>query len=88
MSASRFRPPSGPLAKLLTAWLLASTGGWAYTIVAAVYAFDGSGAGAVGLVTAAQLLPAVLTAPLTGTLIDRLGRAGVVAGAWVVKRCA
>jgi len=85
VNASRFRPPTGPLAKPLTAWLLASTGGWAFTIVAAVYAFDSSGAGAVGLVTAAQLLPAVLTAPLTGTLIDRLGRAGVVAGAWVVE---
>jgi MFS family permease len=85
VNASRFRPPSGPLAKLLTAWLLASAGGWGFTIVAAVYAFDRSGAGAVGLVTAAQLLPAVLAAPLTGTLIDRLGRAGVVAGAWVVE---
>ena len=85
MNASRFRPPSGPLARLLTTWLLAGTGGWAFTIAAAVYAFDRSGAGAVGLVTAARLLPAVVAAPLTGTLIDRLGRGGVVAGACAVE---
>lgn len=54
---SRFRPRSGPLAKLLTGWLLDGTGGSAFTIVAAVYAFDRSGAGAVGLVTAAGLFP-------------------------------
>jgi MFS family permease len=54
-------------------------------IAAAVYAFDRSGVGAVGLVTAARLLPAVLTAPLTGHVIDRLGRAGVVAGACAVQ---
>jgi MFS family permease len=76
---------SGPLAKLLTAWLLAGAGGWAFWIAAAVYAFDRSGAGAVGLVTAARLLPAVLAAPLTGTLIDRFGRATVVAGACAVE---
>ena len=85
MNASRFRPPSGPLARLLTAWLLAGTGGWAFTIAAAVYAFDRSGAGAVGAVTAARLLPAVVAAPLTGALIDRVGRAGVVAGACAVQ---
>ncbi len=85
VNLSRFRPPRGPLAKLLTAWLCAGTGGWAFMIAAAVYAFDRSGAGAVGLVTAARLLPAVVAAPLTGTLIDRLGRATVVAGACAVQ---
>jgi MFS family permease len=78
---SRLRPPGGPLTRLLTAWLFASAGRWAFLIAASVYAFDRSGTGAVGLVTAAGVLPAVLAAPLAGTLVDRLGRAGVVAGA-------
>jgi MFS family permease len=85
VNVSRFRAPNGPLTRLLTAWLLAGTGHWAFLIAAAVYAFDRSGAGAVGLVTAAGLLPAVVAAPLTGHLIDRLGRAGIVAGACALE---
>ena len=83
--ASSLRIVRGPLGTLLGAWLLASTGGWAFTIGIAVYAFDRSGAGAVGLVTAARLLPAVLAAPLSGALIDRAGRTAVVVGACALQ---
>ncbi len=78
----------GPLGGVLSAWLLASTAGWAFSVALAVYAFDRSGAGAVGLVTAVRLLPAVLTAPVSGTLIDRLGRNAVVAGACALEAVA
>jgi len=71
--------PHGPLRTLLAAWLLVSAGGWAFVIAVAVYAFHASGAGAVGVVTAARLLPATLAAPLIGGLIDRGDRARVVA---------
>jgi MFS family permease len=77
--------PGGPLATLLGAWLLAYTGGWAFTIALAVYAFDRSGAGAVAAVTAARLLPAMLAAPLTGGLVDRGERGRVVAAACLVQ---
>lgn len=83
--ASSLRLVRGPLGSVLGAWLLASTGGWAFTIAVAVYAFDRSGAGAVGLVTAARLLPAVLAAPLSGALIDRAGRTAVVVGACALQ---
>jgi MFS family permease len=73
--------PRGSVGRLLSAWLLVGTGGWALTIALAVYAFDRSGAGAVGLVTAARLLPAMLAAPLTGGLVDRGNRGRVVAAA-------
>ena len=79
------RVPRGPLAMILSAWLLASTGGWAFAIALAVYAFDRSGAVAVGAVAAARLLPAVLAAPLTGGLIDRRDRGRVVAAACAVQ---
>jgi hypothetical protein len=36
MKALRSRVPGGPLATLLGAWLLAYTGGWAFTIAIAV----------------------------------------------------
>lgn len=81
MNASAPRVVGGSLRTLLGAWLLACTAGWAFSVAAAVYAFDRSGAGAVGLVVAARLLPAIVTAPLAGWLIDRIGRATVVAGA-------
>lgn len=77
--------PKGPLATILSAWLLASTGWWAFTVALAVYAFDRSGAVAVGAVAAARLLPAVLAAPLTGGLIDRGDRGRVVAAAFAVQ---
>jgi MFS family permease len=64
---------------------LAGTGRWAFAVAAAVYAFGRAGAGGVGVVTAAGLLPAVLAAPLAGILIDRLGRAVVVAAACAVE---
>jgi MFS family permease len=83
--ALRARVPRGPLAVLLGAWLLVGTGGWAFSIGLAVHAFDRSGAGAVGAVTAARLLPAMFAAPLTGGLIDRGDRSRVVAGACVLQ---
>jgi hypothetical protein len=61
--------------------MLACAAGWAFSVAIAVYAFDRSGATAVGLVIAARLLPAILAAPLMGWLIDKVGRATVVAGA-------
>jgi MFS family permease len=75
----------GSLRTLLGAWLLACAAGWAFSVAIAVYAFDHSGATAVGLVLAARLLPAVLAAPLTGWLIDRIGRGSVVAGACALQ---
>jgi MFS family permease len=64
---------------------MACAAGWAFSVATAVYAFDRSGATAVGLVVAARLLPAMVAAPLTGWLIDRIGRATVVAGACALE---
>ena len=73
------------LRTLLAAWLLACAAGWAFSVTIAVYAYDRSGAGAVGLVIAARLLPAIVAAPLAGWLIDRVGRGTVVAGACALQ---
>ena len=62
LHGARDRVPRGPLAVLLGAWLLVGTGGWAFSIALAVYAFDRSGSGAVGAVAAARLLPAMFAA--------------------------
>jgi MFS family permease len=77
--------PSGPLGRLLGAWLLIGIGGWAFTIALAVYAFDRSGVGSVAAVTAARLVPAMLAAPFAGALVDRGNRARVVAAACAVQ---
>jgi MFS family permease len=73
------------LRTLLAAWFFACAAGWAFSVVIAVYAFNRLGAGAVGAVLAARLLPAIVAAPLTGALIDRIGRASVVAGACALQ---
>lgn len=85
MHASTPRLFGGSLWTLLTAWLMASTAGWAFSVAVSVYAFDRSGATAVGLVVAARLLPASVAATPAGWLIDRIGRATVVAGACALE---
>ncbi len=85
MNESGPRLVGSSLRILLAAWLLACAAGWAFSVVIAVYAFDRSGAGAVGVVLAARLLPATVAAPLTGALVDRMGRATVVAGACALQ---
>ena len=85
MNESGPRLVGSSLRTLLAAWLLASAAGWAFSVVIAVYAFDRSGATAVGIVLAARLLPAVVAAPLSGALVDRIGRATVVAGACALQ---
>jgi len=54
-------------------------------IALAVYAFDRSGVGSLAAVTAARLVPAMLAAPLAGTLVDRGNRARVVTAACVLQ---
>jgi len=73
------RPPRGALRRLLVAWLAIVTGTWALVIALAVHALDAYGAGAVGAVLAARLIPALLAGPVTAGLADRGDRARLVA---------
>ncbi len=72
------RVPS-ELVKLLVAELLVSTGSWGFAVALAVSAQERGGAGAVGLLGAARLLPAMVAAPVVGRLLDRVDRSRVVA---------
>jgi MFS family permease len=73
------RPPTGALRRLLGAWLAIVTGTWALVIALAVHALDAYGAGAVGAVLAARLIPALVAGPVTARLADRGDRARLVA---------
>lgn len=66
------------LRRLELSWLGFNVAEYAVTIALAVYAFDQGGATAVGIVTLARTLPAVLSAPLFSVLTDRLSRHTVV----------
>ena len=63
-----------------------ATGIWIYNIAAAIVAYEISGAAwIVGLVSAAQFLPQLLLAPVSGKISDRSnGSAQIVAGRWIV----
>ena len=61
-----------PLQRVLVVWLLVGGGGWAFTTAIGVYAFHRAGAGGVGAIAAARLLPAVVGAPLSGHTLDRV----------------
>lgn len=64
---------------LLAAWLLIGTGNWAFVIAIAVHAFNEDGSGAVAVLIAARLLPAMIAAPFIGHLVDRFQRDRVAA---------
>ena len=64
---------------LLAAWLLIGTGNWAFVIAIAVHAFNESGSGAVAVLIAARLVPALIAAPFIGHLVDRFQRDRVAA---------
>jgi MFS family permease len=71
------------LRRLELAWLGFNLGEYAVTIALVVYAFEQGGATAVGIMTLARTLPAVLSAPLFSVLTDRLNRHTVLAiGFW------
>lgn len=77
--------PNARLRRLLLGWLLEGTANWALMVAIAVYAFDRSGVTALGLVTVARLLPAMVAAPFVGALLDRLPRSRVVGAACMLQ---
>jgi MFS family permease len=58
---------------------------WATFIAVLVYAFEQGGAGAVGLVSVIQLVPAALFAPLAAVLGDRRRREAMLVVAYAVQ---
>jgi MFS family permease len=64
--------------RVLGSWLLFSSALWMFMVASGVAAYDRAGAGAVGLVAVARLVPALLAAPVAGMLVDRLDRSRVV----------
>jgi MFS family permease len=67
-----------PLAAVLAVWLLVATGGWVFLVAVSVYAYHRAGAGGVGAVAAARLLPAMFAAPFMGQRIDSTDRGRVI----------
>jgi len=66
--------------RVLGSWFLFSSAQWMFMVASGVAAYEYGGAGAVGVVAVARLVPALLAAPVAGTLVDRLDRGRVVAG--------
>ena len=65
---------SGPLRRVLLAYLLFGTAEFATWLAILVWAFERGGAATAGLVALMQLVPAALLAPLGSVLGDRLAR--------------
>ena len=66
------------LRRLQLNWTAAAVGSWIFFIVLAVYAYDQGGATAVGIAALARMLPAGLSAPLAGVVVDRRSRREVL----------
>jgi len=66
------------LRRLQAAWAAAATGGWAFMVALAVYAYGEGGAAAVGLAALVRMVPAGLAAPLLGKAADRFPRRDVL----------
>ena len=66
------------LRSLQAAWAAAATGGWAFMVALAVYAYGEGGAAAVGVAALVRMVPAGLAAPLLGRAADRRSRRDVL----------
>jgi len=75
----------GALRRALLAFLVFSVAEWATWITLLVWAYDERGVGAAATVSVAQLLPAVLVAPLGSVLGDRGERGRALATGYVVQ---
>jgi MFS family permease len=62
------------LRRLELAYLTSITSEWAYTVALGVFAYEGGGAAAVGVVGLIRMLPAALATPFTAALADRYER--------------
>ena len=66
--------------RLQLAWAAESLAIWSFAIALGVYAFDASGATAVGVAGLVRLLPGALAAPFGGLIGDRSSRQIVLVG--------
>jgi MFS family permease len=73
------------LRRLQLSWALTSFGQWAFFVILAVYAYEQGGATAVGVAALVRMVPAGLTAPLAGLVIDRSSRRDVLLGTDVAR---
>src|SRR5262245_3036654 len=85
--------PAGPvrdrrLARTMAAFSLFAVVEYAIWMAVLLYAYKLGGAGLVGLVNAAQLLPAAALAPLLGSLGDRLPRGTALCSAYAAEALA
>jgi MFS family permease len=71
-----FRNPD--LRRLELSWAALSFATWAFTIALYVYAFDVGGAGTVGLLAVARILPGAAVAPFAGLIADGYSRRTVM----------
>src|ERR1700755_868345 len=76
---------AGLVIPVLAGRLLVSSAGWAVTTAIAVYAFDRAGPVGVTVIALARLLSAAVAAPGAGALLERCGRAHVVAASCVAQ---
>jgi MFS family permease len=74
LSAFRDNFSNPQLRRLQLAGICSVMGLWAYNVALAVYAYDVGGAKAVGIVSVVRAIPAVISAPFTSTMADRLPR--------------
>jgi hypothetical protein len=79
------RNPS--IRRIELSWTTGTAADWAFLVVLLVFVYDASGTLAVGILGAARIVPAILTAPFAPTLVERY-RGDRVLTAINVVRCA
>jgi MFS family permease len=85
MALTRAALGNAGIRRVLTVWLSAALGTWAFTILLALYAYEEGGASAVGVAALVRLLPAALAAPSAALLTDRRPRRTVLGASLVLR---
>ncbi|HSD81705.1 MAG TPA: MFS transporter, partial [Solirubrobacteraceae bacterium] len=73
------------LRRLQVAWSASALGSWIFFVALAVYAYDAGGTTAVGAAALVRMVPAGLTAPLVGVVVDRCSRRDVLVATLLLR---
>jgi MFS family permease len=76
---------NGDLRRLQLAWLGSTIGNWMYLVALSVYAYERDGAGAVGILWVARLVPAAVLSPPLAAVADRFPRRRVMIASDLVR---
>lgn len=77
-----------PVRRAVLAFACTSTADWAVTVAVGVLAFEDGGAGQVGLIALARMIPSAFVVPIVAVIADRIPRERILAAVALIQGAA